>query len=77
MVLSLRKLKRRLTFVVLFVFLTLAVSVGIRLLSDWLRMPDPYAAPQGHAVKVFGRQPDDRDGMPLADRLRWFYLTGE
>lgn len=78
MVLSLRRIARRLTFVMLFVLLTLSVSAALRLLNDWLRMPDPYAVPHGHAVKVFGNADEAGSGRePFADRLRLFYITGE
>lgn len=77
LVLSMRRIVRRMIFVILFFLLTLIVSAGIRLLTDWLRMPDPYDAPSGHAVKVFMPYRDAEGGQPAADRLRLFYLTGE
>ncbi|REK57550.1 MAG: DUF4227 domain-containing protein [Thermobacillus sp.] len=77
MVLSLRRMLRRLLFVVLFLMLTLVISAAFRLLAEWLRMPDPYAAPQGRAVKVFVNDPDGGPSPFVLDRLRLFYLTGD
>jgi hypothetical protein len=76
MVLSLRRMLRRLLFALLFLLLTLAISAAFRLLAEWLRMPDPYAAPQGRAVKVFVNETDGFAAPSVLDRLRLFWLAG-
>ncbi|AGA58062.1 hypothetical protein Theco_1940 [Thermobacillus composti KWC4] len=77
MVVSLRRMLRRLLFAALFLVLTLVIAAAFRLLAEWLRIPDPYAAPQGRAVKVFVNDPDGGSAPSVLDRLRLFYLTGD
>ncbi|CAG5090046.1 Uncharacterized protein TXXE_13770 [Thermobacillus xylanilyticus] len=77
MVVSLRRMLRRLLFAALFLVLTLVIAAAFRLLAEWLRMPDPYAAPLGRAVKVFVNDPDGGPSPSVLDRLRLFYLTGD
>lgn len=77
MVLSLRRMLRRLLFAALFLLLTLAIAEALRLLAAWLRLPDAHAAPQGRAVKVFLGESDIYSGPSVLDRLRLFWLTGD
>lgn len=77
MVLSLRRMLRRLLFAALFLLLTLAISAAFRLLADWLRLPDPGAAPHGRAVKVFLNEADGHPASSVLDRLRLFWLAGD
>lgn len=77
MVVSLRRSLRRLVFVLLLVALTCSLFLLLRLFSDWLRYPAPYAEPQGHAVKVFEPLLERRQEPPLAERLRLFFAIGE
>jgi hypothetical protein len=77
MVISLRRLVRRMLFALLVMLLTVIVFSFMRIASDWFRVPDPYAEPQGHAVKAFETTQDAESDASFADRLRWFYLFGE
>jgi hypothetical protein len=72
MVLSLRRLLRGLLFAVMFLLLTLAIAEALRLLADWLGLPDARSVPQGRAVPVTAAATDER----LLDRLRLFWLAG-
>jgi hypothetical protein len=77
MVVSLRRVLRRLLFALLLLMLTLVISAAFRLLAEWLRMPDFGGAPQGRAVKVFAIDSDGRSAPSVLDRLRLFYLAGD
>ncbi|EXX88279.1 hypothetical protein BG53_01685 [Paenibacillus darwinianus] len=76
MVISLHKAVRRLAFAALLLLLTVIVFFLLRIAADWIRMPDPYAVPQGNAVKAFGLQERGERGT-FAQRLREFYAYGE
>ena len=77
MVISLRRLVRRMMFTLLVLLLTVIVFTFIRVASDWFRVPDPYAEPQGYAVKAFETIQGAESNATFAERLRWFYLFGE
>ena len=76
MVLSLRRVLRRLLFVALFLLLTLAIAEALRLLAGWFGLPDARAVPQNRALTVFAGEPDGRSGPSALDRLRLFWLAG-
>lgn len=77
MIISLRNWIRRIVFVLLLVMLTVAVFMLLRIAAGWFASSDPYAKPQGHAVKAFVPTQDARADATFAERLRWFYLFGE
>ena len=77
MIISLRNWIRRIFFILLLIVLTVAVFMLLRIVAGWFAVPDPYAKPQGHAVKAFEPTQDARADASFADRLRWFYLFGE
>jgi len=77
MIISLRNWMRRIVFAVLLVMLTAAVFLLLRSAAGWFAVPDPYAKPQGHAVKAFVPTQDARTDATFAERLRWFYAFGE
>jgi hypothetical protein len=77
MVISLRRFLRRMLFVLLMILLTVTIFSFIRIASEWFRVPDPYAKPQGYAVKAFETTQDAESDATFAERLRWFYLLGE
>lgn len=76
MVVSLHKAVRRLVFAALLLLLTVSVFSLLRVLNEWIRLPDPYAVPQGNAVKAFVLRERGESGT-LAERLRRFYIYGE
>ncbi|CAM4227573.1 DUF4227 family protein [Paenibacillus tarimensis] len=77
MVVSLQKVVRRLVFVLSLMLLTLLMFFTIRLLTQWVHAPDPYAVPQGSAVKVFGDRTGSLSEFSFRERLWWFYRIGE
>lgn len=77
MIVSLPALLKRTLFAVLLVAFTLIVFASLRMLSDWIRMPDPFAVPHGHAVKVFEPLSEQRGQTTFRERLGYFYTHGE
>ncbi|WP_181438832.1 DUF4227 family protein [Paenibacillus sambharensis] len=77
MVVSLRKVVRRLFFVFSLMLLTLLLYFTLRLVTEWVHTPEPYAVPQGSAVKVFGDRTGSVSEFSFRERLWWFYWIGE
>ena len=77
MVVSLRKIFRRLLFVILLSVLTFVMYGSCRYIAAWIAPDDPYRIPQGHALKVFKPDPDGPDAGTISERLKLFYWYGE
>ncbi len=77
MIISLRKLVRRIVFTLLVLLLTVTLFTFMRIASGWFRVADPYAEPRGYAVKAFETTTGGESNATFAERLRWFYLYGE
>ncbi|SDR87553.1 Protein of unknown function [Paenibacillaceae bacterium GAS479] len=77
MIVSVRRWLTRFVFAALFACLTVLVYESFQLGASWIRPFDPYAVPQGQALKVFELNEAPPEGGSIADRLRWFYYNGE
>lgn len=80
MVISLRKGLKWLRLVILFGALACMFFYSLKLFTDWITPVDHYRIPEGHAVKVFGRQALSEGyehPIALLERLRFFYWYGE
>lgn len=87
MVLSARKIVRRLKLIVLFLFLTFCLYKGLVLVQEWIQPVDKYREPVGRAIKVFGVGAEEKDiirrealrdgGISAAEQLKRFYRIGE
>ncbi|WP_274651719.1 DUF4227 family protein [Paenibacillus humicola] len=77
MVVSVRKMVRRLIFIVLLVLLTFVTYGSCRYIAAWIAPDDPYRVPQGQALKVFQPGLGGTGSESIVDRLRLFYWYGE
>jgi len=67
----------RLRFTLFFLVLTVVLHSLLNWFQGWLKPVDPYAEPEGRAVKVFrSGMGGEADASP-GDRLRLFYWLGE
>jgi hypothetical protein len=76
MIISLRKWKERLRFLVLFLLLSFAAAHLFHWLEGWIAPEDPFRKPKGHAVKVFGETEGEAEYPSFAERLKLFYWYG-
>ncbi len=77
MVVSARSWLRRLFFIVLLSFFTIAMYGGCRFIATWIAPDDPYRVPQGKALKVFNEERLHMDSTTFSERLKLFYWYGE
>lgn len=76
MVISIRRLRKQLLFLLLFMILTFLLYQFIHTISAWIS-PLPHSGkPEGDAVKVLEQQVTGRPDS-LLDRLFTFYEFGE
>ncbi|MFC5650888.1 DUF4227 family protein [Paenibacillus solisilvae] len=77
MVVSARRWLKRLFFLVLLSFFTIAMYGGCRFIAAYITPTDPYRVPQGNALKVFNQEMLHRDNSTFSERLKLFYWYGE
>jgi hypothetical protein len=78
MVIHIRRVLRRLLFVVLVLISTIILHSGYIWILELLETKDPYRAPQGAAVKVLEQAEEELPSQArIWDRLRFFYWYGE
>jgi Na+-transporting NADH:ubiquinone oxidoreductase subunit NqrC len=77
MILSLRKARQRLKFIVLFIVLTFVLYHMLSLLAVWLQPQQRYREPFGRAEKVFQHEAMEDQKISVKQRLLQFYWYGE
>lgn len=77
MIISLQKFIERLKFILLFIVLTFICSVVYQYIAAWIEPNNPYAAPQGNAVKAFEPHEGQEVRYDPLKRLKFFYWYGE
>jgi hypothetical protein len=76
MIISLRRLRQMLTFISLFVLLTLLISQLFYFITTLYPFDPPYQNKNGDAVKVSTHQTEYHYSA-ISNRLQLFYWTGE
>lgn len=77
MIISLRKWRGRIKFLVMFVILVYVFFHMLQFAYDWIRPFDHEDRPHGHAVKVFEQLHEGDGEVIFLDRLMFFYWYGE
>jgi len=77
MIISGRKLLKRLKYVILFLVLTYLMSYAVALFLDWIQPAHRYREPSGEAVKVLQQSMYDNGNISFTERLKLFYWYGE
>ena len=71
------KWRVRLRFTLFFLVITVLLHSLLGWFHHWLAPRDPYAEPEGRAVKVFLSGSGQESDGSVANRLRLFYWLGE
>ncbi|MEX2462096.1 MAG: DUF4227 family protein [Paenibacillaceae bacterium] len=77
MVLSLRKFKRRMKFLVQLLVLTIVFYYTMHFITRWIDPIQKYRIPTGHSLKVFQQEVILEQQQSIKDRLALFYWMGE
>ncbi|MEX2104959.1 MAG: DUF4227 family protein [Bacilli bacterium] len=78
MILSLRRLKRSLMYIILFIFCTVFLYALFVYITGWIEPTNRYREPVGRAIKVF--QTDEAyepHFSHIVERLKLFMWLGE